>query len=86
MDSIITDEALAPLHNLGKDQAEPRLSHPALVVGGQARISGELYINHETRKVVFNDRSGRYSKYGERSAAHLEHAAAIMEKIWRNTG
>ncbi|WP_334190913.1 hypothetical protein [Noviherbaspirillum sp.] len=78
--SIIKDDALAALHNLGKDEEKPRLSHPALVGGGQARISGEVYIDSETGKVVVTDRSGRYSKYGERNAAHLENAAAIMAK------
>jgi hypothetical protein len=78
--SIIKDDALATLHNLGKDEEKPRLSHPALVGGGQARISGEVYIDSETRKVVVTDRSGRYSKYGVRNAAHLENAAAIIAK------
>lgn len=52
--------------------------HPLLVSGGQARICGEFHFNAETETLVVINKSGRYSRYEDRSEKQLEAVAGII--------
>ncbi|HET9645674.1 MAG TPA: type III effector protein [Burkholderiaceae bacterium] len=52
--------------------------HPMLVGGGPARISGELLFNADTGKFVVSNRSGRYSRYEDRTEAQLLQVANLF--------
>ncbi|CBJ41123.1 putative type III effector (plasmid) [Ralstonia solanacearum CMR15] len=52
--------------------------HPLLVSGGQARICGEFHFNAEAEMLVVINKSGRYSRYEDRSEAQLEVVAGII--------
>lgn len=55
-----------------------RRGHPLLVSGGPARICGEFRFDAETGKLVVINKSGRYSRYEDRSEAQLQEVATII--------
>lgn len=54
--------------------------HVTLVGGGPARISGELLFNADTGKFVVSNRSGRYSRYEDRTEAQLLEVAKLFTR------
>jgi hypothetical protein len=56
----------------------PKLGHPTLTDGKNARISGELrYINN---KWIINNKSGRYTIHYYRRIEHLQNVADLLKK------
>lgn len=55
--------------------------HPMLVGGGPARISGELRYNPNTGKFVVSNQSGRYSRYEDRTEAHLNEVVGMFARM-----
>jgi hypothetical protein len=64
-----------------KTEGVRHLGHPTLVGGGNARISGELRYNRDTQKFVVSNRSGRYSRYEDRSLDGLDAAIAMFKDM-----
>jgi len=60
----------------------PRLGHPALVLGGEGRIGGELDYKSEPGggKWYLSNKSGRFGIGSDRSQEHLEHVAKIFRR------
>ncbi|MDG0025532.1 type III effector protein [Trinickia sp. Y13] len=52
--------------------------HPLLVAGGNARICGEFDYNAQSGKLKLINKSGRYSRYEDRSEAHLSEVASVI--------
>ncbi len=56
------------------------LGHPALVAGGPARICGEFQFDAQSGKLTVINKSGRYSRYKDRSEPHLQEVARSSAK------
>ncbi len=52
--------------------------HPLLVAGGNARICGEIDCNAQSCKLKLINKSGRYSRYEDRSEVHLREVARVI--------
>jgi hypothetical protein len=74
------DAVVSPSHPtwFHKEGRVPRLGHPMLLLGGPARISGEL--RYEGGQFVINPSSGRYSRYVDRGDAQLQAVAEIFRQ------
>jgi hypothetical protein len=57
------------------------LGHPTLVGGGAARISGELRYDAEIGKFIVSNRSGRYSRYEDRTIRALDEVVAMFVEM-----
>lgn len=52
--------------------------HPTLVAGGPARICGEISHDAATDEYEVRDKSGRYSRYEDRTEQHLREVARLF--------
>lgn len=57
------------------------LGHATLVGGGAARISGELRYSAEIGKFIVSNRSGRYSRYEDRTIRALDEVVAMFAEM-----
>ncbi len=62
------------------------LGHPALVAGGPARICGEFQFDAKSGKLTVINKSGRYSRYKDRSEPHLQEVAKIVREAFAPLG
>ena len=82
---IISEERQAGNHN-AQHATEPQyIGHPALVGGGQGRISGELLFKADpndpsSEKFYINNASGRFSKFIDRNEMQLKRVAELFRK------
>jgi hypothetical protein len=66
---------------LGKDPQtgkERYRGHPLLVAGGPARICGDISHDAATDEFEVRDKSGRYSRYEDRTEPHLREVARLF--------
>ncbi len=66
---------------VGKDPQtgkERYRGHPTLVAGGPARICGEISHDAATDEFEVRDKSGRYSRYEDRTEQHLREVARLF--------
>jgi hypothetical protein len=62
------------------------VGHPALVGGGNARISGEMACDQATDRLLVSNLSGRYSRYADRKQPHAEAAGRIIASAFARIG
>ncbi|TYZ54126.1 type III effector protein [Ralstonia solanacearum] len=62
------------------------LGHPVLVAGGPARICGEFQFDAQSGKLTVINKSGRYSRYKDRSEPHLQEVAKIIREAFAPLG
>jgi hypothetical protein len=62
------------------------VGHPALVGGGDARISGEMACDQATNRLLVSNLSGRYSRYADRKRPHAEAAYRIIASAFARVG
>jgi hypothetical protein len=63
-----------------------RVGHPALVGGGNARISGEMAYDKATDRLLVSNLSGRYSRYADRKRPHADAAYRIIASAFARVG
>lgn len=80
---IVAEESCVGTEAKNGKVVELLLGHPTLVIGGRARMAGEIKWDASVEKFIINNHSGRYSRqYPDRDTRHVEHAA----KLLRNCG
>jgi hypothetical protein len=65
---------------------ERNQGHPMLVAGGNARICGEIHYNEPSDKLTLINKSGRYSRYEDRTEQHLNEVAKLIGRSVASLG
>ncbi len=67
-----------PVESSPDSEKQHYQGHPLLVGGGNARICGEIQFDAQSGKLKVINKSGRYSRYEDRTEAHLLEVGEII--------